>query len=137
LFDLKASLARKTAVMRADFALAQTLRQLVRHAFDQTARVDKNQRRAVRLNLRHELIVDRGPDILADNRSQLFIGHLNMKLHRALVTDVDNGTVARAPRENRAGANQKTGVSLYRFLRRAKADPLQRSLGQCIQTLER
>ena len=46
--------------MRADFALAQTLRQLVRHAFDQTARVDEDQRRVVRLNLRHELIVDRG-----------------------------------------------------------------------------
>src|SRR5262245_32463781 len=98
LFDLKASLARKTAVMRADFALAQTLRQLVRHAFDQTARVDENQRRTVRVNLRHELIVYGGPDILADNRSQLFIGHLNMKLHGALVTDVDNGAVGRTAR---------------------------------------
>ena len=98
LFDLQASFARQTAVMRADFAFAQTLRQLVRHAFDQTARVDKNQRRAVRLNLRHELIVDRGPDILADNRSELFIGHLDVKLHLALVTDIDNGAAGRAVR---------------------------------------
>ena len=78
-FDLEASFARQTAVMRADFALAQTLGQLVRHAFDQTARVDEDQRRVVRLNLRHELIVDRGPDILADNRSELFIGHLDVQ----------------------------------------------------------
>ncbi len=84
--------------MRADFALAQTLRQLVRHAFDQTARVDEDQRRVVRLNLRHELIVDRGPDILADNRSELFIGHLDVKLHLALVTDIDNGAAGRAVR---------------------------------------
>ena len=47
-FDFEASLARQAAVMRADFALAQPLGQLVRHALDQTARVDEDQRRAVR-----------------------------------------------------------------------------------------
>ena len=123
--------------MRADFALAQTLRQLVRHAFDQTARVDEDQRRAVRLNLRHELIVDRGPDILADNRSEFFIGHLYMKLHLAPVTDVDNGTARPAIHCDMARADQQTRDLLDRLLRRAQADPLQRPLGQRIQTLER
>ena len=71
LFDFQARLARQAAMMRADFVFAQPLGQLVRNALDQTARVDEYQCRPVRLNLLDQFVVDRRPNILANDRAKL------------------------------------------------------------------
>src|SRR5687767_2651632 len=89
LFDFQPRLTREAAMMRSDFAFAQPLAQLVRHALDQTARIDEYQCRPVRLDLLDELIEYGRPDILANNRAELLIRHFDAQIHLAPVANVD------------------------------------------------
>ena len=102
-FDFEAGFARQTAVMRADLVLSQALAELVRHALDQTTRVDKHQGRAMRFDLFDQLVVNSRPDILANDRAKLCIRHFDPQIHLALVSDVDDRAVGRTVRSNAAG----------------------------------
>ena len=90
----------------ADFALAEPFGQLMRHALHQTARVDENQRRAMGFDLLNKLVVDRLPNILANDRSKLVIRNFNAEFHLAPVTDVDDGAIRRAVIGNPPVSNQ-------------------------------
>jgi len=136
-FDFETGLARETAVVRADFPLAQALGQLVRHPLHQPARVDEDQRRAMRLDLQHELIVNRVPDILADDWTELLVGNFDAELHLALVADVDDVAGGSAVRADVARADQQARDFFDRLLRCAETDPLERFAGERIEALQR
>src|SRR5688572_6715747 len=137
LFDFQPRLTREAAMMRSNLALAQPLAQLVRHALDQTARIDEYQCRPVRLDLLDELIEYGRPNILANNRAELLIRYFDAQIHLAPVANVDNRTVRRPVRANVLRSNKQPPDLLDGFLRGAQADALQRSASQSIEALER
>ena len=55
---------RETAVMRGDLVLAESLGQMVRDAFGQASRVDKHQRRPVRLDQIRQTVIYLRPDLV-------------------------------------------------------------------------
>ena len=80
LFDVQTSFSRQAAVVGAHLALAQALGQLVRHSLHQAPRVYEDQCRPMVFDLFNDFIVERRPNILADDRPQLLIGNLDAKL---------------------------------------------------------
>ena len=64
----EAQLARHAAVVRGDALGAEPLAERVRDALDQPARVDEDDRRAVRAHQRGEAIVDLGAQLVAGDR---------------------------------------------------------------------
>ena len=106
-------------------------------AFDQPARVDKDQSGPVRLDLSDELVVDRRPNILPNDRAQFGVGHFDAQLHLAPVTDVDNRALGRAVGAKLARSDQQPRHLFDRLLRRAEADALKPLAGQGIEPLER
>src|SRR6266404_3216493 len=124
-------------MMRADLALAEPFGQLVRHTLDQAARVDENQARAVPSNLLDELVIDRRPNILANDRAKLVIGNFDAQLHLALMPDVDDGAIGGTVRRDIARADKETRYLFDRLLCCAQADPLHWTSRQCIEPFQR
>ncbi len=98
----------------------------MRHALDQPARIDEHQGSSVRFDLLGHPIVNRRPDVLADDRPQFFIRHLQAQFHFALMTGIDDGALGRPVGAYFAAAHQQPGDFLHRFLRCAESDSLQR-----------
>src|SRR5919108_6643618 len=120
-----------------DFPLPQPFGQLVRHPLDQPARVDEDQRRAMRMDLLDELIVHRRPNILTDDWAKLFIRNFDAELHLALMANVDDSAVGGAVLGNLTVSNQKTSDLFNRLLRGAQTDALHRPPDQLIEPFQR
>jgi hypothetical protein len=80
--------------MGTDLAFAETSRQLMRYALDQSAGIDEDQRCPMRFDPTHDF-VKLGPDIVRHYRTQLLIGNFYGKIEVALVADIDNRAVRR------------------------------------------
>src|SRR5262245_25964754 len=137
LFDLEPRLARQAAVMSAHLACAQPFRQLVCHPLDEPARVDENQSGSMRLDLVDQLVVNRFPNVLANDGSQLFIRNFDAELHLAPVADVNDGAIGHAMTVDLTVADQQTSDIVDRLLRRAQTNALERPSNQSIEPLQR
>ena len=108
----------------------------MRDALHQAAGIDEDQSGAMGMHLRDELVVNRRPDILPNDRAELLIGHFDAQIHFAAVPDINNRTIRRTVRQQMAGSDQQTAHFVDRFLSRAQANALQFIPDQVIEPLE-
>ena len=71
-------------------ARSQTLTQMVRDSFRQPARVDENQRGAIRGDQFGQPVVDSTPHLIARDRAEFVTRHFHRHFHLATMADVDN-----------------------------------------------
>ena len=62
----------------------------MRNALGKPPRVDEHERVAIRTDQIGHTVVDLGPHLVGRHGAQLVFGHLDRKLHRAAVPDVDD-----------------------------------------------
>jgi hypothetical protein len=122
--------------MGADLAFAETSRQLMRYALDESAGIDEDQRCPMRFDPANDSFVKLRPDIVRHYRTQLLIGNFYGKIEVALVADIDNRAVRPPVGADMSPANQQPGDFFNRFLRGAEPYPLQRSLRQGFEALQ-
>src|SRR5439155_6518608 len=136
LLGLQPGRAREAPVVRGDAAFAETLGQLVRHALDETARVDEHERGSVLGRQFRDLVEDLAAELVRRDRSQRLAGHPHRQIPVATVPDVDDGAVGRAVGTLPAGADQQAGDVFDRLLRRRQTDPLEPVPGRPVERLE-
>ena len=73
----KAKPSRQAAVMREDGRFAEPFRQVMRDTLGEPARVDEDERRAVRLNQRGQTIVDLRPHLVGRDCAELVLRHFD------------------------------------------------------------
>ncbi len=123
----EAGLLGEAAVVRGDVVRAQALRELVRHALGQPARVHGDECRAVRLDQLDQPVVVLLPHLVGHHRLERRARHLDGEVHRALVAAVDDR--ARPARE-------EARHFLDRLLGGRKADALQLAAARVVEPLE-
>ena len=136
-FGLQADAPRQAAVVRGDLVLAEPLSELMRDALDQAARVDEDDRRAVRLRVRDDAIVDVGVQLVRGDRAELVTRDFDAEIERALVADVDDGAIRRTVDDDALRPDEQARDVLDRLLRRAQPDALQAAAGEAIEPFER
>ena len=91
----EAQLAREAAVVRQDGVFAEALREMMRHALGQAARVDEDKRGAVLADELGDAVVDLAPHFVGGDGAELVARDFDGQFHRAAVADVDDrGVVA-------------------------------------------
>jgi hypothetical protein len=106
-------------VVRGHRLDAQTLAQVQRHAFDQSAGVDEDQRRPVRAGQLGDAIVELAPLLVGADGAQLILRYFDRQVEVPALADVDHfGGRACA-------AHQQLRGDIERPHRRRKANPLQ------------
>src|SRR5207253_15829 len=113
----------------------ETFGELVRHAFGEPARVDRDERRAVLLDELHEAVVVLGPYLVRHHRFQRRARHLDGEVHLALVAAVDdrNGWI---PAFAGMTPHEEARDFLDGLLRGGKPDALQLAAADVVEALE-
>jgi hypothetical protein len=128
LLGIQARLLREAAVVRGHALRAEPFRELVRHALGEAARVHRNERCAVRLDQRHQPVIDLLPHLVRHDRFERRAGHLDGKVQMALVALVHDGGFL---------LGEKPGHLVDRLLGGRQADALQPPAADMVQALER
>ena len=81
-------------MVRCHVLRAESLAQLVRHALNHPARVDKNQGRAVQHHQFGHAVVDALPHVVRHDRLQRHRGQLQRQIARTYVADIDDRAFA-------------------------------------------
>ncbi len=137
LLRVQADLPRQAAVMAGDRLLPQLLGEAVRHALGHAARVDEQERAAVRADELDQLLVDLGPLLVGADGRQRGLWDLDLQVELARVARVDDAAVGLARFIDAAGAHEEARDLLDRALRGREADALQRPPAERVQTLQR
>ena len=109
--SIQARFLGEAAVVRGHVLGAEALGELVRHALRQPARVDGDERGAVRLDQADQAVVDLLPDLVRHHRFERRAGDLDGEVELPLVAFVDDRT---------RSAGQKARDFIDRLLRRRK-----------------
>ncbi len=123
-------------MMRGDLLVAEALGELARHPLGHAARVDEDQRGAMRFDELRQPVIDLLPDIGGHDRFERCGRHLDGEVARAAVAGVDDAAV-RAGRALAPGADEKARDVLDRLLRRRQAHPQQAVAALRIESLQR
>src|SRR5204862_418294 len=100
----QAQLAGQTSMMRGNVVFTQPLCQMMRHALDQSARINEHQRRSILLNQSDQAIVNFFPHFVRGNWSKLAALHLDREIERPL----EHGTLL--VHERVAGTNRSANL---------------------------
>ena len=129
LFRVETALLGQAAMVRCHRIFAETLAQVPRDAFGQTACIDEHQRRPMRAHeVRNRVVVLR-PDLIGHHRFERRLRDRKLQVHRATMPFVDDRAVVIA-------ADEITGDRLNRALRGRQADALHGPLGNRAQAFE-
>ena len=123
--------------MCGDLACPEPLFELMRDAFDQAARIDEDDRRAVRLRVRDDAVVNVGVQLVRRDRSELMSGDLDAEIELASVADVDDRAVGRAIEDDPLATDEQSRDVFDRLLRSAQSDALQPVAGERVEPFER
>src|SRR5262249_17881467 len=126
----------EAAMVSRDLLLAEKLSQFASHPLCQAARIDENERGAMRFDQLGKPPIDLLPYLRRHQGFQRRIGKLDREVASALVPGVDDGAVGRAG-AGRSIAHQKMGDRFDRPLRRGEADACQTAPSQRLKPLER
>ena len=132
LLRIEPQLLGKAAVMRAHLVLAEPVRQLPGDTLGQPARVDENQRRAMRVGEFHQAVVDLVPDLARHHRFERRGRDLERKIARAMMAGIDDLAIRSFSR-----AEQEARDSLDRLLGCRQANTQQSTATQGVETLQR
>ncbi|HEX8827322.1 MAG TPA: hypothetical protein VF778_04335, partial [Xanthobacteraceae bacterium] len=124
-------LARQTAVVCGDGIFPQAFPKMVRHALRQTARVDKNQCRAMLRGQRREAVIDFVPHFVGGHRTKLAAGDFDSQIQFTPMADLYD------VRRRLPCAGEKTAEEFDGFLRRGKTDARQPLTRQMVKAFER
>ena len=127
-------LGRETAVMRGDLVRAESLRQMMGDSFSQSSRVDKHQRRPVRLDQIRQSLVNLRPDLVRHHGFQRRARQLDRQVHFPGMPRVNDGATRIAYFIKPAGADQESCDFCNRLLGRGQTDALQRAFHQRLQS---
>src|SRR5579883_186649 len=124
LFGVEPQMPGEAAMMREDGVRAETFRKMMRDAFGEAPRVDKDECGAIFAGQPGDAVVDFVPHFIAGDGAEFVAGDFDGELHLALVADLD---------DFRFGAEK-----LSDFFDRAdsggEADFLERAAGQSFET---
>ena len=123
-------------MMRRDRVGPEQFAQMMGHALGHSARINEDQRCAMRLNQLRQTAINFLPDFIRHHRFQRRLRNLNRQVQFAAVTDVDDCAIRIATLVHGTSANQKLGNFLDRFLRRGQTDSLKRIFCQRGQTFD-
>ena len=124
-------------MVRGHAALAESLREPVGDALGQPPRVDEHDGRAVGLDVARDAVEHLGPVLVRGDGADILIGHLDGKLHLALVAHIHDRAIGGAVLPAPACADEKARNLRNRLLRGAQADALQPRPAKGVQTLQR
>ena len=127
---------RQAAVVRCHGIFAKPLAQLTRDALGHPARVDEDQRRAMRLNQLRQAIVVLLPDFMRHHRFEGGPRNLEIEIDGSPMPLVDDRAIGEASAVDPAGTHQKPRDLLDGPLRGRQADPDERRGGHLLQTLQ-
>ncbi len=130
LLGLQAAVLGEAAVVGADTLGPQALAEVMRHALGHAARVDEDQRRAVRAHERRESVVDLAPLLVGRHGLQVRGRHLDGQIEIAPVPDVDH-------RAGKARAHEEARGLLDGVHGGRQTDALGTALGHGVEARER
>ena len=113
-------------MMRRDRVCAEQLTQMLGHALGHSARIHKDQGRAMRLNQLRQSMVNFLPNFVRHHRFKSRFREFNRQIQCAPVADVDDLAIGIAGLVHGMSADQKTRNLLDRFLRRRQTESLER-----------
>ena len=128
-------LFRHAAVVRGHLVLAEALGQRAGHPLGHPARVDENQRGAMRFDQLAQPPIGLLPDLSRHHGFERRGWYLDCEIARALVTDVDDAALRTC--SGRAGSDQEARHRLDRLLGGGEADAQQSIAAERGQTFQR
>ncbi len=79
-----------------NLVFSQARAQLMRDTFDQTARIDEDQRGSLGVDLTDNSIIDLRPELVAGDGSECLFRQVYSQIEIALVTDIHDSTLGRS-----------------------------------------